>query len=1050
MSRPRHRRLRLVVGGPGEGPSGIREALVEEIRRLKSGDPLRPVTILVGSNYQRLHLQRHLAIRLGGHANISFLLLKDLARTAGAPPLIGRGRRRLPDLGREILVQEAVSALSHGTYFDRIAGKEGFLEALSATIRDLKEAMIDPAALRATAGALRTSAPERLSAGKLDDLADLFEAYDDLLRDRRFYDDEDLMRSALSRAADPDGPPVLLYGFYDATWLQRLFIQEAMAFREGVVFFPFVEGPEFDYALPTLRWFESWIQDREDRKGRGSEPPAIEILSAPGESREVLEVTRWLIQQCREHSFPMGQLGLIYRTPEPYLDLVPEVMSQAGRVPRFLAGGSPMASEPSARALLTLLKVRDESFSRRSVIDFLTVTTRGSRAALWDRVSRRAGITKGVREWRDKLDRLSARGGPEGSAAARDAEAAHGLSERLADLAVAIESIPREGSWSGMTGIAIDLMRRFAPDEDSSDRVAEELSRLGALDEVSTPVGIEPFVRLVRRLLERDGSVRGEGEFQKSGIFVGSVIDARLLSFSAVAVVGLVERSFPMPPRQDPILLDEERRHVNDLVGGDRLPIKARRLEEERLLFRLACSSASDKLLLSYPRLDPATARPRSPSPFLLAAASERPGVHLTIEALEGLPGCRRVSLSAPAPSDPAEAILKREYDLSVIRQAPSDPAGRGQVASFLHSRPILHRALEAEEARWGARRFTSFDGVILRPSLLEALRKWHPTREVAISASRIEEYASCPLAYFMKKVLRLEAMEDPETTRVIDPLVRGGLIHEILAEVFTRLRDGGALPLRAERMEETEAILEEVAERLLEKVAEENVTGTALQWQVEKETILMDLATFLWKEAMADAKRVPAYFELGYGMEGEGAVGADRASIPDPVPFEIGGRVVRLKGKVDRVEIDPAGMTAGVTDYKTGKMDRYRADTLQAGRSVQLPLYMIAVERVLQSKHPGIRVEEASYRSVTGRGSFKQVPFGAGTLVARREELARILGTVLDGIDRGVFFARPVPETCRYCDYKLACGEGREARFERKKGDPAAGGFIAMEEADR
>jgi hypothetical protein len=295
----RFRQLRLVVGPSGTTPHGIQEAFVEEVRLLKRGDPLRPLLVLVGRNYVRLHLSRLLASRLGGHANIRFLLLDELARQYGTPPLVDRGRRRLPEMGRDLLLRESAQARAHGTCFESIAGKEGFLEALGATLFDLKAAGIDPSSLRAAAAALRAPASRKPSADrvarKMEDLADLHEAYEDRLRETRFYDDQDVLREAVTRAEGEGHKDVMVYGFYDATWLQRELIKAYLGFKKGVVFFPADAPPQreadderADYARPMLEWFRSFVPEVTNL-ARGNEPhrgPEMRILSAPGEPRE--------------------------------------------------------------------------------------------------------------------------------------------------------------------------------------------------------------------------------------------------------------------------------------------------------------------------------------------------------------------------------------------------------------------------------------------------------------------------------------------------------------------------------------------------------------------------------------------------------------------------------------------------------------------------------------------------------------------------------------------------------------------------------------------
>ncbi len=559
-------------------------------------------------------------------------------------------------------------------------------------------------------------------------------------------------------------------------------------------------------------------------------------------------------------------------------------------------------------------------------------------------------------------------------------------------------------------------------------------------------------MEVVRRALDEWRIRRPEdGMFQRSGIFIGNVMDARLLSFHTVALVGLVEKEFPVLPRQDPILLDDEREAIGRVIGADWLPSKGRRLEEERLLFRLARSCAAESLLISYPRLDPGTARPRNPSPFLLRIAAELEGERFDYRALDDLPRMHRVSLSSLAPRESTAALFPREFDLAVIRRALAGSGGgpdmRRRIAAFLRGNPVLSRALDAEAARWGETRFTAYDGVILRPNVLDALRKVHTAEGGPVSASRIEEYAACPLAYFIGRVLGLEPLDEPEDAETIDAMRRGGIVHRILFETFTALGARGLLPLAPGMMPDALAVLDEACGRCFDEEEQQGVAGYPLMWAITKERIREDLAAALTAEAADETVWRPSRFEIRYGMPGGGEA-EDPASSDDPVVFEIQpGRQVSLKGRIDRIDLTGDGAAARVTDYKTGGMGRYRVDSLQGGTTVQLPLYMIAAEKLLSGSRPGIRSEEARFLSVDRKGGFKTVGFTAEALDRRREDLARVLTTFLNGVARGVFFAYPGPETCRYCEFKLACGEGREARFARKRGDATAADYLRMRE---
>jgi ATP-dependent helicase/nuclease subunit B len=130
--------------------------------------------------------------------------------------------------------------------------------------------------------------------------------------------------------------------------------------------------------------------------------------------------------------------------------------------------------------------------------------------------------------------------------------------------------------------------------------VVEAVTALAELDKFESPVSFETFAEFCQKAI--DSKRESTGKFRGGGIFFGDVMSTRGLSFDFVVVLGMVEKSFPRIIREDPLLLDEERAPLG-------LPLKRAGYEEEHLLFDLACGTARDRLVLSYPRLDPATAR---------------------------------------------------------------------------------------------------------------------------------------------------------------------------------------------------------------------------------------------------------------------------------------------------------------------------------------------------------------------------------------------------------------------------------------------------------
>src|SRR6202021_4139819 len=157
-------------------------------------------------------------------------------------------------------------------------------------------------------------------------------------------------------------------------------------------------------------------------------------------------------------------------------------------------------------------------------------------------------------------------------------------------------------------------------------------------------------------------------------VLVATPEHARGRSFEIVFIPGLAERMFPQKLREDPLLLDKLRRQLSS-----DLSVMPDRSQQERLLLQIAVGAASQRLYLSYPRLEVAEGRARVPSFYALDVARSITGYVPDYEVFARdaeLAGASR--LAWPAPRDPSEAIDDAEYDLATVGPPLNKNAPRG------------------------------------------------------------------------------------------------------------------------------------------------------------------------------------------------------------------------------------------------------------------------------------------------------------------------------------------------------------------------------------
>jgi hypothetical protein len=500
-------------------------------------------------------------------------------------------------------------------------------------------------------------------------------------------------------------------------------------------------------------------------------------------------------------------------------------------------------------------------------------------------------------------------------------------------------------------------------------------------------------------------------------LFVGGPQQARGRTFRVVFVPGLAERMFPQHPHEDPLMLDDELRSP---LQADLIDQRAR-LRTERLLLRLAVGAPTDRLWLSYPRLDTAESRPRVPSFYaldIMRAVTGRLPPHGALQERAAAEGLAR--LAWPAPPGAADAIDDLEHDLATLKSLIDvDPAAsvRGHAHYLLRLNECLKRSVSARWSR-GRSQWTPFDGITRVTGMTKPMLDSQRLDKRAYSLSALQKYASCPYQFLLSAVYRLEQPRDIEPLQKLDPLTRGSIFHEAQASFFRRLKAAGRLPLTADAVPHAlaavDASLAEVAARFKDDLA----PAIDRVWDDEIADIGRDLRVWVRRLPLNDGWR-PEYFEYAFGLPG--SPGRDPASIDASVL--VNGRFI-LRGSVDLIETQ--GDTLRITDHKTGKNRTTWKTVIGGGTILQPVLYGLAIEQAL-----GRPVKAGRLFYCTSAGGFTDHPIPLN-------EQNRAAGLeALDIIDRaielGFLPAAPAERACTWCDFRPVCGPDEPRRVARK-----------------
>jgi ATP-dependent helicase/nuclease subunit B len=302
-------------------------------------------------------------------------------------------------------------------------------------------------------------------------------------------------------------------------------------------------------------------------------------------------------------------------------------------------------------------------------------------------------------------------------------------------------------------------------------------------------------------------------------------------------------------------------------------------------------------------------------------------------------------------------------------------------------------------------------------------------------SITRLETYAKCPYKYFAERVLKIKPAEEP--TEEIEGLELGTLIHSILYEFYTDLKKKNITLCNADDRDFKTAVdlMFEIADR---KINDAGFTSPLNFFEKEKISGIDGKreASILYKFLLAERENndgyIPEFFESGFGN-----IRPEVNNTQDAI-VEIKAGGVKVRGKIDRIDLNRKDQTFKVVDYKLGGK-KPSADDLLTGLSLQLPLYMYAAREIIKAQinmdfaPGGMEIFSLKYKEGDfGKFLIKvtQKKLSTGEQLSLNEDLIKICLDAIEkyvkAIGEGKFNLSSLKDrenkVCRYCGFKPIC----------------------------
>lgn len=467
------------------------------------------------------------------------------------------------------------------------------------------------------------------------------------------------------------------------------------------------------------------------------------------------------------------------------------------------------------------------------------------------------------------------------------------------------------------------ISRSIESDDASIIEIARDFKQLwslflGAINSIYKNMGDESislrqFYNLLKLMLS-EMTISSPPQ-KLDAVTVAKAEHSRLGGMKAVFVIGLNDGLFPKSVQNSGLLTEREKLKLNDIGININRNIQVT-LDNERLISYIALTSASEKLIASYPE---SSVKNEALRPSSLA---------MDIEKIFGK--SVKVNVSELSQDYFCENENSAYYNYTLNYH--TDSALQESLKEALCSREEYKSKLVFLENISDDAKHSEYK---LSKEIAKSIFFPH---DINMSATRADDFYKCPFNYFCKNGLKVYPLEKVDIT----PMTKGSLIHFILQNILSKFDENGNRTFN----DDFEKLNDDEIRKLINKYCREYVNsewggeyGKTSRFSYNLKN-LEKTAFYVVKNLLEELENCffkPVAFE--YDLSDENGESILKIKADEDIN-------ICMRGSIDRVDLytDENGRRfVRVVDYKTGGKD-FDLASLYHGLNMQMLIYLLAL----------------------------------------------------------------------------------------------------------